>query len=577
MGNRLLPIHGKHMKLKSEINTIIKEAFEKAEIDAPAVSVTEATKPEFGDFQFNGVMALAKTLKQNPREIAQKLISHIDLTGAIAKVEVAGPGFINVWLHPSWIALACEQALQDERLGVSKRETPIKAVVDYSGPNMAKQMHVGHLRSTIIGDTLVNLLTYLGDEVIRQNHIGDWGTQFGMLIAYLEEKGSDGSANLKDLEQFYKEAKTRFDADASFANKAREYVVKIQSGDQHCLNLWQKFIDISLGHCEDVYGKLCIKLTREDVKAESFYNEDLPNVIEDLIKQGLLKESDGAQCVFLEGEEIPVIIQKGDGGYLYATTDLAALRYRANVLDAKRILYVVDARQSEHFKQVFKIAKESGFVPQDVNLEHIAFGTMMDKTGKPFKTRDGGTVKLVDLLDEAVIKAKESIKDKENLSLEELESLAKIIGIGAVKYADLSINRESNYIFDWDKMLSFEGNTSLYMQYAYARIQSIFRRFDGEIQGHIVIKDQIEHRLGVMLLRFEEMLYRAAEEAAPNQITSYLYELATLFMRFYEQNPILKEGVCEELRMSRLALARLTARTIKEGLDILGIDVVDKI
>ncbi|MCD6653899.1 MAG: arginine--tRNA ligase [Sulfurovum sp.] len=565
------------MKLKSEINTIIKEAFEKAEIDAPAVSVTEATKPEFGDFQFNGVMALAKTLKQNPREIAQKLISHIDLTGAIAKVEVAGPGFINVWLHPSWIALACEQALQDERLGVSKRETPIKAVVDYSGPNMAKQMHVGHLRSTIIGDTLANLLTYLGDEVIRQNHIGDWGTQFGMLIAYLEEKGSDGSANLKDLEQFYKEAKTRFDADASFANKAREYVVKIQSGDQHCLNLWQKFIDISLGHCEDVYGKLCIKLTREDVKAESFYNEDLPNVIEDLIKQGLLKESDGAQCVFLEGEEIPVIIQKGDGGYLYATTDLAALRYRANVLDAKRILYVVDARQSEHFKQVFKIAKESGFVPQDVNLEHIAFGTMMDKTGKPFKTRDGGTVKLVDLLDEAVIKAKESIKDKENLSLEELESLAKIIGIGAVKYADLSINRESNYIFDWDKMLSFEGNTSLYMQYAYARIQSIFRRFDGEIQGHIVIKDQIEHRLGVMLLRFEEMLYRAAEEAAPNQITSYLYELATLFMRFYEQNPILKEGVCEELRMSRLALARLTARTIKEGLDILGIDVVDKI
>lgn len=565
------------MKLKSEINTIIKEAFEKAEIDAPAVSVTEATKPEFGDFQFNGVMALAKTLKQNPREIAQKLISHIDLTGAIAKVEVAGPGFINVWLHPSWIALACEQALQDERLGVSKRETPIKAVVDYSGPNMAKQMHVGHLRSTIIGDTLANLLTYLGDEVIRQNHIGDWGTQFGMLIAYLEEKGSDGSANLKDLEQFYKEAKTRFDADASFANKAREYVVKIQSGDQHCLNLWQKFIDISLGHCEDVYGKLCIKLTREDVKAESFYNEDLPNVIEDLIKQGLLKESDGAQCVFLEGEEIPVIVQKGDGGYLYATTDLAALRYRANVLDAKRISYVVDARQSEHFKQVFKIAKESGFVPKDVNLEHIAFGTMMDKTGKPFKTRDGGTVKLVDLLDEAVIKAKESIKDKENLSLEELESLAKIIGIGAVKYADLSINRESNYIFDWDKMLSFEGNTSLYMQYAYARIQSIFRRFDGEIQGHIVIKDQIEHRLGVMLLRFEEMLYRAAEEAAPNQITSYLYELATLFMRFYEQNPILKEGVCEELQMSRLALARLTARTIKEGLDILGIEVVDKI
>lgn len=565
------------MKLKSEINCIIKEAFLKAGIEIQTVMVTEATKPEFGDFQFNGIMALAKTLKKNPRELAQKLLPHIDLTGAIAKVEVAGPGFINVWLHPSWIALKCEEALQDERLGVAKHENPIKVVVDYSGPNMAKQMHVGHLRSTIIGDTLANLLVYLGDEVIRQNHIGDWGTQFGMLIAYLEEQGSSGSGSLKDLEQFYKEAKVRFDTDISFANKAREYVVKIQSGDQHCLNLWQKFIDISLGHCEDVYGKLCIKLTREDVKAESFYNEDLPNVIEDLIAQGLLKESDGAQCVFLEGEEIPVIVQKGDGGYLYATTDLAALRYRANVLGAKRICYVVDARQSEHFRQVFAIAKESGFVSKEVRLEHVAFGTMMDKSGRPFKTRDGGTVKLVDLLDEAVIRAKESIKDKENLEPKELENLAKIIGIGAVKYADLSINRESNYVFDWDKMLSFEGNTSLYMQYAYARIQSIFRRFGKEIKKRIVIGDEVEHRLGVMLLRFEDMLYRAAEDTAPHQITGYLYELAALFTRFYEQNPILKEEVCEETQMSRLALAQLTGRTIKEGLDILGIEVVDKI
>ena len=565
------------MKLKSEINCIIKEAFQKAGIEIQTVMVTEATKPEFGDFQFNGIMSLAKTLKKNPRELAQKLLPHIDLTGAIAKVEVAGPGFINVWLRPSWVALKCEEALQDERLGVAKHENPIKVVVDYSGPNMAKQMHVGHLRSTIIGDTLANLLVYLGDEVIRQNHIGDWGTQFGMLIAYLEEQGSSGSGSLKDLEQFYKEAKVRFDTDISFANKAREYVVKIQSGDQHCLNLWQKFIDISLGHCEDVYGKLCIKLTREDVKAESFYNEDLPNVIEDLIAQGLLKESDGAQCVFLEGEEIPVIVQKGDGGYLYATTDLAALRYRANVLGAKRICYVVDARQSEHFRQVFTVAKESGFVSKEVRLEHVAFGTMMDKSGRPFKTRDGGTVKLVDLLDEAVLRAKESIKDKENLEPEELENLAKIIGIGAVKYADLSINRESNYVFDWDKMLSFEGNTSLYMQYAYARIQSIFRRFGKEIKRRIVIGDDIEHRLGVMLLRFEDMLYRAAEDTAPHHITGYLYELATLFTRFYEQNPILKEEVCEETQMSRLALAQLTGRTIKEGLDILGIEVVDRI
>ncbi len=565
------------MKLKSQINDVIKNAFVKAGIEHEPMSVTEATKPEFGDYQFNGAMALAKRLGKNPRQIAEMIMENLDFSGIVVKAQIAGPGFLNLWINPLWIAQQVQLALHDERLGVSKRENPIKVVVDYSGPNMAKQMHVGHLRSTIIGDTLANLLTFLGDEVIRQNHIGDWGTQFGMLIAYLEETDEDGSGSLKDLEQFYKDAKERFDADEAFADKAREYVVKIQSGDEHCLKLWQKFIDISLRHCEDVYDKLCVKLTRDDVKAESFYNKDLPEVIEELLEKNMLTKSDGAQCIFLEGEEIPVIVQKGDGGYLYATTDLAALRYRANVLEAKRIAYVVDARQGGHFKQVFKVAKESGFVPEDVKLEHIAFGTMMDKNGKPFKTRDGGTVKLIDLLDEAVVKAKGAIKDKEGYSKEEVEALAKIIGIGAVKYADLAINRESNYIFNWDKMLSFDGNTSLYMQYAYARIQSIFRKFNGEIKGDIVIGDALEHRLSVMLLRFEDMLESAADNATPNQITAYLYDLATLFMRFYEHNPILKEGVDEKTKMSRLQLADLTAKTIKQGLDILGIEVVDRL
>jgi arginyl-tRNA synthetase len=565
------------MKLKSQINQVIKKAFIKANINEEPISVSEATKAEFGDYQFNGAMALSKKLRKNPREIAQQIIDNLDLTHIIIKTEIAGPGFINLWLNPLWIAAQCETARSDERLSVAKRKDPIKVVVDYSGPNMAKQMHVGHLRSTIIGDTLANLLTFLGDEVIRQNHIGDWGTQFGMLIAYLEEKGEDGSGSLKDLEQFYKDAKGRFDEDEEFADKAREYVVKIQSGDEQCLHLWQKFIDISLGHCEEVYDKLNVKLTRDDVCAESFYNDDLGSVIKDLQSKGSLQESDGAQCVFLEGDEIPVIVQKGDGGYLYATTDLSALRYRANTLGAKRISYVVDARQSGHFKQVFRVAKESGFVPADVKLEHIAFGTMMDKGGKPFKTRDGGTVKLIDLLDEAVVKAKAAIKDKDEYSEQEVEDLAKIIGIGAVKYADLSINRESNYIFNWDKMLSFEGNTSLYMQYAYARIQSIFKRFDSEIEGDIIIGDALEQRLAVMLLRFEDVLERAADDAAPNQITTYLYELVTLFMRFYEQNPMLKEGVDEATKMSRLQLADLTAKTIKQGLDILGIQVVDRL
>jgi len=565
------------MKLKSQINNVIKEAFDKAGIDETPIPVSEATKPEFGDYQFNGAMALSKKLGKNPREIAAAILEHLDLSTVLAKAEIAGPGFINLWLNDAWVSEACQEASADERLGIEKKSDPIKVVVDYSGPNMAKQMHVGHLRSTIIGDTLANLLEFLGDEVIRQNHVGDWGTQFGMLIAYLEEMGEDGSGSLQDLEQFYKDAKKRFDEDEAFADKAREYVVKIQSGDAHCLNLWQKFIDISLGHCEVVYEKLDVNLKREHVRAESFYNEELPKVIDELDAVKMLQESDGAQCVFLEGEEIPVIVQKGDGGYLYATTDLAALRYRANVLGAKRISYVVDARQGEHFKQVFKVAKASGFVPEDVKLEHIAFGTMMDAGGKPFKTRDGGTVKLIDLLDEAVVKAKAAIKEKDAYSEEEVERLAKIIGIGAVKYADLSINRESNYIFNWDKMLSFEGNTSLYMQYAYARIQSIFRKYGGKINGEIIIGDELEHRLSVMLLRFEEVLERAAVDAAPNQITTYLYELVTLFMRFYEQNPILKEGVDEKTKQSRLALADMTARTIRQGLEILGINVVDKL
>jgi len=565
------------MKLKLQINNVIKEAFTKAGIEQEPMSVTEATKAEFGDFQFNGAMALAKTLGKNPRMIATEIMENLDLTGILEKAEIAGPGFINLWLNPSWLASQCQAARTDSRLGVGERENPVKVVVDYSGPNMAKQMHVGHLRSSIIGDTLANLLTYLGDDVIRQNHIGDWGTQFGMLIAYLEEIHEEGTVSLKDLEQFYKDAKGRFDEDEAFADKARKYVVKIQSGDTHCLALWQKFIDISLGHCEEVYEKLGVNLTREDVRAESFYNDDLHSVISDLDAKGLLTESDGAQCVFLEGEEVPVIVQKGDGGYLYATTDLAALRYRAQTLGAQRISYVVDARQGEHFRHVFRVAKEAGFVPEDVKLEHIAFGTMMGQDGKPFKTREGGTVKLIELLDEAVAKAKETINDKESYSEEELERLAKIIGIGAVKYADLSINRESNYIFNWDKMLSFEGNTSLYMQYAYARIQSIFRKYDGPMEGDIIIGDALEHRLSTMLLRFEDVLDRAAIDAAPNQITTYLYELATLFMRFYEQNPILKEGVDEATKMSRLLLADLTAKTIKQGLDILGIETVDKL
>jgi len=566
------------MKIKSQLSQIINQALLDADIEAQDIVISDATKPEFGDYQFNGVMKLAKVLRKNPREIASTVVEHIDTTGMIERVAVAGPGFINIWLDRKWLASQAQSILDDTRVGVGFVETPRRVVVDYSGPNMAKQMHVGHLRSSIIGDTLATLLEFLGDDVIRQNHIGDWGTQFGMLIAYLEEQGADANQNLKDLEQFYKDAKVRFDQSDEFANRAREYVVKIQSGDEHCLNLWRKFIDTSLGHCEEVYNKLGVSLTREDVRAESFYNDYLQTIIDTLKEKGISTSSNGAECVFVDGEDkAPVIIQKGDGGFLYATTDLAALEFRAKELKANRICYVVDARQAQHFKQVFTIAKQAELVGEKVSLEHIGFGTMMDKSGKPFKTREGSTPKLIDLLDEAVVRAKETIKTRNEYDEAELTRVATAIGIGAVKYADLSISRESNYLFSWDKMLSFDGNTSLYMQYAYARIQSIMRRHDGEIKGDIIIGDELEHRLALMILKFEDTLTKASIEATPHTITSYLYDLVTLFMKFYEQNPILKDGVAQEIKMSRLQLALLTANIIKKGLEILGIKVVDKI
>ena len=565
------------MQIKQQLNQLIAEAADAAGIPLVNPQVTEAGKPEFGDYQFNGAMPLAKELRQNPRQIAQNLIEHLPANTILDKVEIAGPGFINLTLRSDWIARNLEAAFADERLGVGRGEDPKRVVVDYSSPNMAKQMHVGHLRSTIIGDSLANLFAFLGDEVIRQNHIGDWGTQFGMLIAYLEELGEGAEGSLHDLEEFYKAAKKRFDEDEAFAEKSREYVVKLQGGDVRCLHLWENFIDKSLGHCEEVYGKLHVKLSREDVRAESAYNDELAEIVADLEAKGLLEESRGDKVVFVDGEENPLIIQKSDGGYLYATTDLAAIRFRVRELGAKRISYVVDARQAGHFKQVFTVARRAGYAPEDVELEHVSFGMMLDKSGRPFKTRDGGTVKLIELLDEAVERAKEAITQKEAYDEAELEKIAEIVGIGAVKYADLSINRESNYIFDWDRMLSLEGNTSLYQQYAYARIRSILRKYGGEVGGRVLLGDEGERRLALKLLQLEDVLRAAAREAMPHYITAYLYELATLFMKFYENNPILRSDVEEEIRRSRLVLAESTARTLRLALEILGIKVLDRL
>ncbi len=565
------------MQIRSQLNRLIQRACERANILVDRVQVNEASKVAFGDYQFNGAMALAKSLKKKPRDIAQSIVDAIEDNDILEYVEIAGPGFINLHLSNNWLSTNIKNIVQDRRLGIVAKENPSKVVVDYSGPNMAKQMHVGHLRSTIIGDSLANLFTFLGDDVIRQNHIGDWGTQFGMLIAYLEELGEGGEGSLKDLEEFYKRAKQRFDEDENFANKSREYVVKLQGGDVRCLHLWENFIDKSLSHCEDVYSKLNIKLSREDVKAESSYNDDLANIVNDLEAKGLLKESQGAKVVFIEAEENPLIIQKSDGGFLYATTDLAAIRFRASKLGANRISYVVDARQAEHFKQIFSVAKMAGYVSEDVKLEHVSFGMMLDKSGRPFKTRDGGTVKLIDLLEEAVERAKGAISKRDSYEQEELEKVAEIIGIGAVKYSDLSINRESNYIFDWDKMLSLEGNTSLYQQYAYARIRSIFRKYNGKLEGDVILEEPQERLLALKLLQLEDTLYSSAKEAMPHYITSYLYELSTLFMKFYETCPILREDTPENIRQSRLILAQITANTLRLALDILGIKVLERI
>jgi arginyl-tRNA synthetase len=547
--------------------------------------IKQSNKAEFGHYQANGVMGAAKKLKMNPRELANKVLTALDLSDIADKVEIAGPGFLNIHLKPEWLGLQIEAALNAERLNIAPAENPQTVVIDYSGPNLAKEMHVGHLRSTIIGDSIVRVLRFIGHTVIPQNHVGDWGTQFGMLLAHmhsLQASGSELSMQLSDLEGFYREAKLRFDAEPEFAKSARDYVVKLQASDPSCLVLWQQFIDISLQHCEDIYQRLNVLLTRNDVMPESGYNNDLAQVITDLDTVGLLTEDQGAQCVFLDefkgkdGKILPAIVQKSNGGYLYATTDLAGLRYRHLTLQADRVLYFVDARQSLHLNQVFVIAKKANFVPQEMQLEHMAFGTMMGKNGKPFATRDGGTVKLINLLTEAEQRALDLVNEK-NPDLDEAErnAIAHFVGIGAVKYADLSKNRSSDYIFSWDTMLSFEGNTAPYLQYAYARIQSIFRKagaFDQSATLHLV--EAAEKQLAVKLLQLSEAIEVVAKDGTPNILCNYLFELAGNFMTFYEACPVLKAE--EPIKNSRLKLAKLTAETLNTGLDLLGIKTLER-
>lgn len=638
-------------------------AFAAAGIADSPVVLQPTKNAEHGDFQINGVMGAAKKAKQNPRELAQKVAEALADNAVIESAEVAGPGFINLRLRPEFLAQNIHAALNDARFGIAKTDKPQTVVIDYSSPNLAKEMHVGHLRSSIIGDSISRVLEFMGNTVIRQNHVGDWGTQFGMLVAYLVEQQKDNAAfELADLEQFYRAAKVRFDEDPAFADTAREYVVKLQGGDETVLALWKQFVDISLSHAQAVYDTLGLKLRPEDVAGESKYNDDLQPVVDDLVEKGLAVEDDGAKVVFLdefknkEGEPAAFIVQKQGGGFLYASTDLACLRYRIGRLKADRLLYVVDHRQALHFEQLFTTSRKAGYLPEDVKAEFIGFGTMMGKDGKPFKTRSGDTVKLVDLLTEAVERATALVKEKNprnemedwadivdglvqivrdidetNKQLDELveshenripddqhseiekeykdllelecevknqmidgerirskrspeyyseparkdiAKIAKTVGIGAVKYADLSKNRTSDYVFDWDAMLSFEGNTAPYLQYAYTRVQSVFRKAgEWDATAPTVLAEPLEKQLAAELLKFEDVLQSVADTAYPHYLAAYLYQIATLFSRFYEACPILKsEGAT---RNSRLQLAKLTGDTLKQGLELLGIDVLD--
>ena len=575
------------MNIQSILSAKIKLAMIAAGADEQCDAlVRQSGKPQFGDYQANGIMAAAKKCGQNPRDFARQVLNRADLAEIAEKTEIAGPGFINIFLRPEWLADRLSAALIQSHLGISA-ENKQTVVVDYSSPNVAKEMHVGHLRSTIIGDAVVRTLEFLGHHVIRANHVGDWGTQFGMLIAYLEkiENEQAGEMALQDLEAFYREAKKHYDEDEKFAEKARGYVVKLQSGDEYCRAMWRKLVDITMQQNQRNYDRLNVTLTDQNVMGESLYNPMLPAIVADLQKQGLAVEDDGALVVYLdefknkEGEPMGVIVRKKDGGFLYTTTDIAAAKYRYETLKADRALVFSDTRQSQHMQQAWLITRKAGYVPESFSLEHKNFGMMLGKDGKPFKTRTGGTVKLADLLDEAIERARELIESK-NIGLSEREKTAVIeaVGIGAVKYADLSKNRTTDYVFDWNNMLSFEGNTAPYMQYAYTRIRSVFAKTDVDstalLSATICLHDEKERQLAVKLLQFEEAVQIVGKEGTPHILCAYLYELAGAFSSFYEHCPILNAD--EPIKLSRLKLALLTEKTLKQGLDLLGIKTVEK-
>ena len=574
-----------HQLLEQTVATLCAQGDLPADV-VPRIQVDNTKDKAHGDLATNLAMLLAKAAGKNPRLLAQQIIDALPASDRVAKVEIAGPGFINFYLDSQWLARQIDALLTDAHLGVKTATPPQTIVVDYSAPNVAKEMAVHHIRSTVIGDAVTRTLEFLGHKVIRANHVGDWGTQFGMLIAYLEKMENEHASDmeLSDLEAFYREAKKCYDEDETFAERARGYVVKLQGGDDYCRTMWKKLVDLTMAQNQQIYDRLNVSLTAKDVMGESLYNSMLPEIVADLQAKGMAVESEGAQVVFLDefkgkdGDAMAVIVQKKDGGFLYTTTDIACAKYRVETLGADRVLYFIDSRQHQHLMHAWTIARKAGYVPERVSLEHEAFGMMLGKDGKPFKTRSGGTVKLAELLDEAEQRARDLMASRNSeLSAAEQETVIHAVAMGAVKYADLSKNRTTDYIFDWDNMLTFEGNTAPYLQYAYTRIQSIFRRVGDEAQpGAVQITAPAEETLANKLLQFNDVVHSVAQKGMPHLLCTYLYELSGCFMSFYEACPINKEGVTAAEKASRLTLCQATAKTLTSGLSLLGIETLER-
>ena len=572
------PIH----ELSARLSSAIEAAFGPSHAGADPV-VRRSAQPQFGDYQANFAMGLAKSLGQPPRTVAEAVVAKLDVSGLAEPPSIAGPGFVNFRLLPEALSGAVSSLLNDPRVGVPEAEPAECVAIDYSSPTLAKEMHIGHLRSTIIGDAVTRTLSFLGHKVVRQNHFGDWGTQFGMLIEQLIDVGAHGDVSLADLDAFYQQANARFTSDASFAERTRARVVKMQSGDEETLTFWRRFVAESHRHANEIYERLGVLLTDDDIRAESAYNPMLADVARDLEDEGIAVVDDGALVVFSDKYEAPLLVRKRDGGYMYGTTDLAAVRYRTQELGATLLVYVVGAPQAQHLEQVFDAARRMGWLTPPARAVHVAFGSVLGPDRRMYKTRTGENIKLNELLDEAVVRAEAKIGERSGdaLSASERAAVARAVGIGAVKYADLSSDRVKDYVFDWDRMLAFEGNTGPYLQYAHARIRSIFRR--AEVDGAslagssdpVVVAEDAERALVLQLLGLGEAVTSVAETLQPHRLCTYLFDLAQTFTTFYESCPVLR-APDEDTRRSRLALSEATARALALGLSLLGIEAPER-